>query len=66
MKRCAVSESSGPDRMPGGLELDEVADLVDALRFVVGPVDLDKLAQLEGQFGVPELGIESQKPKTKN
>lgn len=31
---------------------------------IVGPVDLDKLAQLEGQFGVPELGIESQKPKT--
>ena len=33
---------------------------------IVGPVDLDKLAQLEGQFGVPELGIEAQKPKTKN
>ena len=33
---------------------------------IVGPVDLDKLAQLEGQFGVPELGVESQKPKTKN
>ena len=33
---------------------------------IVGPVDLDKLAQLEGQFGVPEMGIESQKPKTKN
>jgi len=33
---------------------------------IVGPVDLDKLAQLEGQFGVPELGIESQKPKAKN
>ena len=31
---------------------------------IVGPVNLDKLAQLEGQFGVPELGIE--KPKTKN
>jgi hypothetical protein len=33
---------------------------------IVGPVDLDKLAKLEGQFGVPELGIEQQKPKTKN
>ncbi|HEX7330011.1 MAG TPA: DUF4252 domain-containing protein [Pyrinomonadaceae bacterium] len=33
---------------------------------IVGPVDLDKLAQLEGQFGVPELGVESTKPKTKN
>lgn len=33
---------------------------------IVGLVDLDKLAQLEGQFGVPELGVETQKPKTKN
>ena len=32
---------------------------------IVGPVDLEKLAKLEGQLGVPELGIES-KPKTKN
>ena len=31
---------------------------------LVGPVDLDKLAKLEGQLGVPELGIES-KPKAK-
>jgi len=30
---------------------------------IVGPVDLDKLAQLEGQLGVPDLGIEK---KTKN
>jgi hypothetical protein len=28
---------------------------------IVGPVDLDKLAELEGQFGVPELGIEKTK-----
>jgi hypothetical protein len=33
---------------------------------IVGPVDLDKLAKLEGQFGVPDLGIEANKPKTKN
>jgi hypothetical protein len=33
---------------------------------IVGPVNLDKLAQLEGQFGVPELGIEQQKTKPKN
>ena len=32
---------------------------------IVGPVDLEKLSQLEGQFGVPELGIET-KPKPKN
>lgn len=33
---------------------------------IVGPVDLDKLAKLEGQFGIPELNIESPKPKTRN
>lgn len=32
---------------------------------IVGPVDLDKLTKLEGQFGIPELEIES-KPKRKN
>ena len=31
---------------------------------IAGPVDLDKLAKLEGQLGVPDLGIE--KKKTKN
>jgi hypothetical protein len=30
---------------------------------IIGPVDLEKLSALEGQFGVPELGIESAKPK---
>lgn len=33
---------------------------------IVGPVDLDKLTQLEGQFGIPELEIERSKPKAKN
>ena len=32
---------------------------------IVGPIDLEKLAKLEGQFGIPELGIES-KSKPKN
>ena len=32
---------------------------------IIGNVDLDKLSRLEGQFGIPELGIES-KPKRKN
>jgi hypothetical protein len=32
---------------------------------IVGPVDLEKLAKLEGQLGIPELGIETGK-KTKN
>ena len=31
---------------------------------IVGPVDLDKLSDLEGNFGVPELGLE--RPKTKS
>ena len=33
---------------------------------IIGPVDLEKLSKLEGQFGIPELGIETPKPKTKN
>ena len=33
---------------------------------IVGPVDLEKLSKLEGQFGVPELGIEPPKTKAKN
>ena len=33
---------------------------------IVGPVDINKLAKLEGQFGIPELGIESTKTKPKN
>ncbi len=30
---------------------------------IVGPIDLDKLTKLEGQFGVPDLGIEKDKPR---
>ena len=33
---------------------------------IIGPIDLDKLSKLEGQFGVPDLGIEPTKPKPKN
>ena len=33
---------------------------------LIGPVDLEKLTKLEGHLGVPELRIESTKPKTKN
>lgn len=32
---------------------------------IVGPVNLDKLAQLEGQMGIPDLGIEAPKTKKK-
>ena len=33
---------------------------------LIGPVDLEKLTKLEGQFGIPELEIEQSKPKRKN
>jgi len=33
---------------------------------IVGPVDLDKLAKLEGQFGIPELNIQTPKSKNRN
>jgi len=33
---------------------------------IVGPVDLEKLAELEGKLGIPDLGIETSKPKKKN
>ena len=32
---------------------------------LVGPVNLDRLAELEGNLGIPELGIESSKTKKK-
>jgi hypothetical protein len=32
---------------------------------IVGPVDIQKLAKLEGQFGIPDLGLETNK-KPKN
>ena len=32
---------------------------------IVGPIDLDKLSKLEGQFGVPDLGVEQDKTKKK-
>jgi Domain of unknown function (DUF4252) len=33
---------------------------------IVGPVDINKLAQLEGQLGIPDLEIQPSKSKTKN
>ncbi len=32
---------------------------------IVGPIDLEKLSKLEGQFGVPDLGIEADKTRKK-
>ena len=30
---------------------------------IVGPIDLEKLSQLEGQLGIPHLGLEGLKPR---
>ena len=49
----------------GGLAVVHTDDRELTVVNLFGPVDLDKLAKLEGQFGVPELGIEN-KPKAKN
>jgi hypothetical protein len=47
----------------GGLAVvaSDVKEL--AIVNIVGPVDLEKLAKLEGNLGIPELGIESNKKK---
>jgi len=50
----------------GGLAVLHTDDKELTVVNIVGPVDLDKLAKLEGQLGVPALGIESPKNKTKN
>jgi hypothetical protein len=49
----------------GGLAVLSSEDRELTVVNIVGPVDLEKLAKLEGQFGVPELGIESTKTKVK-
>jgi hypothetical protein len=45
----------------GGLAVLVAEDRELTIVNIVGPVDLDKLAKLEGQFGVPDLGIEQKK-----
>ena len=50
----------------GGLAVLHTDDREFTVVNIVGPVDLDKLAKLEGQLGIPDLGIESPKSKTKN
>ena len=49
----------------GGLAVLHTDDREFTVVNIVGPVDLDKLAQLDGQLGIPDLGIEPQKPKAK-
>ncbi|HJP93025.1 MAG TPA: DUF4252 domain-containing protein [Pyrinomonadaceae bacterium] len=50
----------------GGLAVLSAEDKELTVVNIIGPVDLEKLAKLEGQLGVPDLGIETTKPKTKN
>ena len=50
----------------GGLTVIAVDDREFTVVNLVGPVDIDKLAKIEGQFGVPELDIEETKSKKKN
>jgi len=50
----------------GGLAVIALDDRELTVVNIVGPVDINKLAKLEGQFGVPELGIEETKGKKKN
>ena len=33
---------------------------------IVGPIDLEKLSQLEGQFGIPKLDLDKSKAKPRN
>jgi ABC-type amino acid transport substrate-binding protein len=47
----------------GGLTVLSTEDRELTIVNIVGPVDLEKLAKLEGQFGVPDLGIEKTKEK---
>ena len=49
-----------------GLAVLAVGPKEIAIVNIIGPVDLDKLTQLEGEFGIPELEIERSKPARKN
>jgi hypothetical protein len=50
----------------GGLAVIAFGPKELAVVNIVGPVDLEKLSKLEGNFGIPELEIESQKSKPRN
>ena len=50
----------------GGLAVIAFGPKELAVVNIVGPVDLAKLSRLEGNFGIPELEIDSQKTKPKN
>ena len=50
----------------GGLAVLSAEDRELTIVNIVGPVDVEKLSKLEGQFGVPDLGIETKKEKKTN
>ena len=50
----------------GGLAVLHTDDKELTVVNIVGPVDIEKLARLEGRLGIPDLEIEPMKPKTKN
>lgn len=50
----------------GGLALIAYGPKELAVVNIVGPVDINKLSQLEGNFGIPDLEIESTKAKPKS
>jgi len=58
--------------MTNGAQVSGLAVLATELKEltvvnIIGPIDLEKLSKLEGQFGIPDLGIDSPpKPKQKN
>lgn len=47
----------------GGLVVLSIEPKEFSIVNIIGPIDLEKLSKLEGQFGVPDLGIEQSKPK---
>ena len=49
----------------GGLAVLSIEPREFTIVNIVGPIDLEKLTKLEGQFGVPDLGIEKDKTKKK-
>ena len=72
--RVFVTESPKEAARGANLAGDQISGLavlsIDPKEFtvvnIVGPIDLEKLSKLEGQFGVPDLGIEREKPKKKD
>jgi hypothetical protein len=50
----------------GGLTVLSMEEKELVVVNLVGPVDLQKLASLEGHLGIPDLGLEGPKSKTRN